>query len=34
MKPARTLAQAMVTHAGRTKFASGMELVAEKIKAA
>ena len=29
MKPARTLAQAMVTHAGRTKFASGMEPIAE-----
>jgi len=34
MRPARTLAQATVTHTRGTKFASGMELVAEEIKAA
>ena len=34
VKPASTLAQATVTHAGRTKLASGRKLVAEEIKAA
>ena len=34
VKPASTLTKAAVTHTGGTKFASGMELVAEEIKAA
>ena len=34
MKPARTLLPSTVTHTRGTKFASGMELVAEEIKAA
>ena len=34
VKPARTLAQAAVTLAERTKFASGTKLVAEEIEAA
>ena len=33
-RPASTLTKAAVTHTGGTKFASGMELVAEEIKAA
>jgi hypothetical protein len=34
VKPASTLLPSTVTHAGGTKLASGMELVAEEIKAA
>ncbi len=33
-RPARTLLPSTVTHTGGTKLASGMELVAEEIKAA